>query len=60
VNDADEPADLRLALAGRKLGAGQPFTTSAAGDLQPGPAVAAGGVLRVAPRAITTLVSELR
>jgi hypothetical protein len=60
VNDADAPADLRLALAGRKLGAGQPFTTSAAGDLQPGPAVAAGGVLRVAPRAITTLVSELR
>jgi len=60
VNDADTPADLRLALAGRRLGAGQPFTTSATGDLQPGPAMPAGGVLHLGARSITTLVSELR
>ncbi|QKG55365.1 xylanase [Hymenobacter sp. BRD128] len=60
VNDADAATDLRLALAGRRLGASQPFTTSATGDLQPGPAVPAGAVLHVGPRSITTLVSELR
>ena len=60
VNDTDAPADLRLVLAGRQLGAGQPYVTSATGDLQPGPAVAAGGVLPIGPRTITTLVSELR
>ena len=60
VNDADAPADLRLELAGRRLGASQSFTTSATADLQPGAPVAAGQVLHVAPRTITTLVSELR
>ncbi|WP_240047214.1 glycoside hydrolase [Hymenobacter nivis] len=60
VNDAAAPADLRLAVGGGRLGAGQPYVTSATGDLAPGPALAAGGVLRVAPRTITTLVSELR
>lgn len=60
VNDADASADLRLELVGRQLGAGKSFTTSATADLQPGPAVPAGQALHVAPRAITTLVSELR
>jgi hypothetical protein len=60
VNDTDAPTDLRLALAGRQLGASQPFTTSATGDLQPGPAVLAGQALHLRPRSITTLVSELR
>ena len=60
VNEADTPADLRLTLARRPLGISQAFTTSARADLQPSPAVAAGQVMHVAPRSITTLVSELR
>lgn len=60
VNDADAPASLRLALAGRQLGTSQPYTTSAAGDLRPGPSVPAGQALPVAPRSITTVVSVLR
>lgn len=60
VNDSDAPADLRLELAGRRLGGSRSFTTSAATDLQPGPAVAAGQPVRVAPRSVTTVVSELR
>ncbi|WP_369811111.1 glycoside hydrolase [Hymenobacter mellowenesis] len=60
VNDADAPADLRLELVKRRLGAGRTYVTSANADLQPGPAVAAGQVLHVAARSITTLVSELR
>ncbi|MDO7849971.1 glycoside hydrolase [Hymenobacter convexus] len=60
VNDADAPAELRLQLARRRLGAGRSYVTSATADLQPGPAVAAGQALHIAPRSITTLVSELR
>jgi hypothetical protein len=60
VNDSDAPASLRLVLTGRKLGASQPYTTSAAGDLQPGAPVPAGQALPVAPRSITTVVSTLR
>lgn len=60
VNDSDTPASLRLELTGRRLGASQPYTTSAAGDLQPGTAVPAGQALPVAPRSITTVVSALR
>ncbi|GAA4493804.1 glycoside hydrolase family 30 protein [Hymenobacter ginsengisoli] len=60
VNGSDAPASLRLELTGRKIGASQPYATSAAGDLQPGPAVAAGQAVPVAPRSITTLVSALR
>lgn len=60
INDADAPASLRLVLAGRKLGASQPYATSAAGGLRPGAAVLAGQPLPVAPRSITTVVSALR
>jgi len=60
VNDSDAAAALRLALSGRQLGPGQPYVTSAAGDLAPGAPVPAGGVLQVAPRSVTTLVSALR
>ena len=60
VNDATTPADLRLVLSGGRLGAGKSYTTSATADLQPGAPVPAGEVLHVAPRTITTLVSELR
>ncbi|HEX8329626.1 MAG TPA: glycoside hydrolase [Hymenobacter sp.] len=60
INEAAAPADLRLELAGRRLGATQSFTTSDTGDLKPAAAVAAGQVLQVAPRSVTTLVSELR
>ncbi len=61
VNDHDAPATVRLELAGRqRLGAGRPYITSATASLQPGPALAAGQPLVVAPRSITTLVSELR
>ncbi|MBO0359183.1 xylanase [Hymenobacter sp. BT186] len=60
VNDAATPADLRLELSGRRLGASQSYTTSATTDLQPSAPVPAGQVLHVAPRSITTLVSELR
>jgi hypothetical protein len=61
VNDFDAPATVQLVLAGRRrLGAGRPYTTSATANLQPGPALPAGQPLRVAPRSITTLVSELR
>jgi len=60
VNDSDAPASLRLELTGRKLGASQPYTTSAAGDLRPGSLVPAGQALPVAPRSITTVVSALR
>jgi O-glycosyl hydrolase len=60
VNDYDTPATVQLALSGGRLGAGKSFVTSATADLQPGPAVPAGQPLRVAPRSITTLVSELR
>ena len=61
VNDHDAPATVHLVLSGKQqLGAGQPYTTSATADLQPGAAVPAGQPLRVAPRSITTLVSELR
>ncbi|WP_375436337.1 glycoside hydrolase [uncultured Hymenobacter sp.] len=60
VNEATTPVALQLELAGRRLGASQPYTTSATTDLQPGPPVPAGQVLHLAPRSITTLVSELR
>lgn len=60
VNDSDAPTDLRLELAGPRLGASRPYVTSATTDLQPGPAMAAGQPLRVAPRSVTTVVSELR
>jgi O-glycosyl hydrolase len=60
VNDSDAPASLRLELTGRRLGASQPYTTSATGDLQPGTSVPAGQALPVAPRSITTVVSALR
>jgi O-glycosyl hydrolase len=60
VNDFDTPATVQLALSGGRLGAGKSYVTSATADLQPGPAVPAGQPLRVAPRSITTLVSELR
>ncbi|AMR28809.1 xylanase [Hymenobacter psoromatis] len=61
VNDHDAPASVRLELAGRqRLGAGRAYITSAMASLQPGPALAAGQPLVVAPRSITTLVSELR
>jgi len=60
VNDSDAPASLRLELAGRRLGASQPYATSAAGDLRPGAPVPPGQPLPVAPRSITTVVSALR
>ncbi|WP_241737981.1 glycoside hydrolase [Hymenobacter polaris] len=61
VNDHDTPATVQLVLAGRRrLGRSQAFVTSATANLQPGPALAAGQPLAVAPRSITTLVSELR
>jgi O-glycosyl hydrolase len=60
INDAATPADLRLELSGRRLGASQAYTTTATTDLQPGAPVPAGQVLHLAPRSITTLVSELR
>jgi hypothetical protein len=60
VNDSDAPASLRLELTGRRLGASQPYTTSATGDLRPGPPVPAGQALPVAPRSVTTVVSVLR
>lgn len=59
VNDFDTPAAVQLALSGGRLGAGKSYVTSATADLQPGAAVPAGQPLRVAPRSITTLVSEL-
>lgn len=59
VNDYDTPATVQLALSGRRLGAGKTYVTSATADLQPGAAVPAGQPLRVAPRSITTVVSEL-
>jgi O-glycosyl hydrolase len=60
VNDFDTPATVQLALQGGRLGAGQAYVTSATADLQPGTPVPAGQPLRVAPRSVTTLVSELR
>ena len=60
VNDYDTPATVQLALSGGRLGAGKTYVTSATADLQPGAAVPAGRPLRVEPRSITTLVSELR
>jgi hypothetical protein len=60
VNDFDTPATVQFVLSGGRLGAGKSYVTSATADLQPGALVAAGQPLRVAPRTITTLVSELR
>jgi O-glycosyl hydrolase len=60
VNDYDTPATVQLVLSGRRLGAGKSYVTSATADLQPGVPVPAGQPLQVAPRTITTLVSELR
>jgi O-glycosyl hydrolase len=60
VNDFDTPATVQLALSGGRLGAGKSYVTSATADLQPGAPVPAGQPLRVEPRSITTLVSELR
>jgi O-glycosyl hydrolase len=60
VNDFDTPATVQFVLSGGRLGAGKSYVTSATADLQPGAAVPAGQPLRVAPRTITTLVSELR
>ncbi|HET9502329.1 MAG TPA: glycoside hydrolase [Hymenobacter sp.] len=60
VNDYDTPATVQLALNGGRLGAGKTYVTSATADLQPGAAVPAGQPLRVEPRSVTTLVSELR
>jgi O-glycosyl hydrolase len=60
VNDSDASATVQLALSGGRLGAGKTYVTSATADLQPGAAVPAGQPLPVAPRSITTLVSELR
>jgi O-glycosyl hydrolase len=60
VNDYDTPATVQLALSGRRLGAGTTYVTSATADLQPGATLPAGQPLRVAPRSITTVVSELR
>ena len=60
VNDFDTPATVQLVLSGGRLGAGKAYVTSAAADLHPGPDVPASQPLRVAPRSVTTLVSELR
>ena len=60
VNDTDILTDLRLTLTKQRLGTGRAYVTSATADLAPGATVAAGQALRVAPRSITTLVSELR
>jgi O-glycosyl hydrolase len=60
INDSDATASLQLKVTGRRLGAGQPYVTSASSDLQPGAPAPAGQALRVAPRSITTLVSALR
>jgi O-glycosyl hydrolase len=60
VNDSDASATVQLVLSGGRLGAGKTYVTSATADLQPGAPVPAGQPLQVAPRSITTLVSELR
>lgn len=60
VNSGTAPARVQLASPKKKLGTLRPFTTSATGDLQPGAVVKAGQAVLVAPRTITTLVSELR
>ena len=60
VNDNDTPATVQLVLSGGRLGAGKTYVTSATADLQPGASVPAGQPLQVAPRSITTLVSELK
>ena len=60
VNDYDTPATVQLVLSSGRLGTGKTYVTSATADLQPGAPVPAGQPLRVAPRSITTLVSELR
>lgn len=60
VNDYDTPATVQLVLSGGRLGAGKSCVTSATANLAPGALVPAGQPLRVAPRTITTLVSELR
>ncbi|MFD1872725.1 glycoside hydrolase [Hymenobacter bucti] len=60
VNDYDTPATVQLVLSGGQLGAGKAYVTSTTADLQPAAAVPAGQPLRVVPRSVTTLVSELR
>ncbi|WP_324673225.1 glycoside hydrolase [Hymenobacter sp. GOD-10R] len=60
VNSASTPTDLRLTLSQKKIGAVRTYTTSATADLQPGAVVKAGQLVHLAPRSITTLVSDIR
>ncbi|UOG74867.1 xylanase [Hymenobacter tibetensis] len=60
VNSAAAPQEVRLQLQQKKLGAGRTYVTSATTDLKPGPMVKAGQPLHLAPRSITTLVSDYR
>ncbi|UOQ68706.1 glycoside hydrolase [Hymenobacter volaticus] len=59
VNSATTAADLQLKI-GKKLGTMRIYTTSATTDLQPGPVLKADQLVHLAPRSITTVVSEIR
>ncbi|HEX8426589.1 glycoside hydrolase [Hymenobacter sp.] len=59
VNSATTATDLQLKL-GKKLGAVRTYTTTATTDLQPGPVLKASQLVHLAPRSITTVVSEIR
>ena len=60
VNSGTAPVRVQLALPKQKLGVVRSFTTSATADLQPGPVAKAGQPVLVAPRSVTTLLSDLR
>jgi len=60
VNSAATSADVQLKLSQKKLGSVRAYSTTATTDLQLSPAVKAGRSLHLAPRSITTLVSDLR
>ena len=60
VNSATTPTDLRLKLSQKKLGSVRTYATSATADLQPGSVVKTDQPVHLAPRSITTLVSDIR
>ncbi|GGF12428.1 xylanase [Hymenobacter cavernae] len=60
VNSATTPTDLRLKLGQKKLGSVRTYTTSATTNLQPGTVIKADQPVHLAPRSITTLVSDIR
>jgi O-glycosyl hydrolase len=60
VNAGIHPVKMKLEVKNAVAGKTRPYVTSAAGNLQPGSPTEGGREVNLAPRSITTLVSQLK